>query len=134
MKEGKLEKQNGTGPADHQHLLVTATTPKRIIQKLNEESLCRFLLRVVDRIGMTMLIPPQVGYSNRDANTGYTGFLGITTSHIAFHHYAMPNPGILHFEVFSCRTFDTDHAVKLFRDRLGLTEIRVTKIARDIPQ
>ena len=108
--------ENGTGPGAHQHLLVTARTPRCVLQKLTPDVLKQFLLDVVDRIGMTVLIPPSVAYSREGNNTGYTGFVGITTSHVAFHHWDIPDPGVLHFEVFSCRSFEPRGVIEFLTD------------------
>jgi len=90
----------------HTHLLLTGNTPGFVAKYLNEKMLGEHLLEMVDLIGMQVWTPAQVAYSDRPGNTGFMGIVGITTSHIAFHHWDCAEPGVLQFDVFSCRQFD----------------------------
>jgi S-adenosylmethionine/arginine decarboxylase-like enzyme len=102
----------GTGPGEHGHLLLTGRTPKHVLAKLDEARLEHFLSDLVRRIDMHILIPPRAAYSREPNNTGYTGFVGVTMSHIAFHHWDISDPGILHVEVFSCKPFEPDSVIE----------------------
>jgi S-adenosylmethionine/arginine decarboxylase-like enzyme len=92
----------------HRHLLITGHTTSEILKTLSRETLRQHLLDMVSKIGMTVALPPRVGYSNRPENTGFIGIVGITTSHIAFHHWDCVDPGVLQYDVFSCKDFDPD--------------------------
>jgi hypothetical protein len=99
----------------HTHLLIRATTPRDIVPRLSERLLREHLLALVDSIGMRVLVPPQVRYSGSDGNTGFTGLVGITTSHMSFHHWDGTDPGILQLDSFSCRPFQIPPLIREIR-------------------
>lgn len=70
---------------------------------------------MVRAIGMTVLIPPRIAYSEADDNTGYTGLVGLTSSHISFHHWDCLSPGLLQYDIFSSKEFDCDIAIETIR-------------------
>ena len=71
---------------------------------------------MVDAIGMTTLIPPAIAYSPDENNTGYTGFVGLTSSHISFHHWDCLVPGVLQYDVFSAKRFDCETVLESIVD------------------
>lgn len=101
-----------TDNLNHTHLILTARTPPDICDKLTPENLKTHLETIVKDIGMTILTPPQIGYSNEPDNTGYSGTIGITTSHISFHHWDCISPGALQYDIFSCRQFEETIAAR----------------------
>ena len=94
-----------------QHLVVSAETDQENQPRLTERILAKHIINMVEAIGMTVLIPPRVAYSLGEGNTGYTGLIGLTTSHLSFHHWDCLNPGVLQYDIFSAKRFDCDVAM-----------------------
>jgi S-adenosylmethionine/arginine decarboxylase-like enzyme len=94
------------GLKNHLHMLVTAFTPTDVVSRLRSNVLEEHLRDMVHRIGMQIAIPPRIAYSEKPGNTGYLALVGITTSHVTLHHWDCSDPGVLQYDVFSCREFD----------------------------
>ena len=72
----------------------------------------RFLDEYPDAIGMTKITVPQV-YTyegQRPEDKGLSGFVLIAESHISVHTF--PDRSYLNVDVFSCKDFDSDLALK----------------------
>lgn len=85
--------------------------------KLASEELVRELLdRYPESIGMTKIAPPFVQryVGNKPEDWGVSGFVLIAESHIALHTF--PERGLVWIDVFSCKSFDAERAVR------GVTE------------
>lgn len=87
-----------------------------------------------DMIGMTKIAPPYVfryvGVKPKD--WGITGIVLIAESHIAIHTY--PEYGLVNIDVFSCKGFDAESAVKYFKEALGLTSFERIILDRGIKE
>ncbi|MFA6448486.1 MAG: adenosylmethionine decarboxylase [bacterium] len=102
------------------HLILEGyDSPKR---KLNSVG---YIYRTLDEfpalIGMTKIMPPHVQKHLTPGNPswGVSGFVIIAESHIAIHTY--PELGFFALDVFSCKDFDVEKAVKFCVKRFGLT-------------
>ena len=87
----------------HQHLLIKAwvkEAPK------SEETLNEWLRNLASAIDMKVCIEPRSKYVDTPGNKGLTGQIGIETSHIAIHVWDEEVPGMLQFDVYSCKKFD----------------------------
>jgi S-adenosylmethionine decarboxylase len=87
-----------------------------------------FIYRILDaypsQIGMTKISTPQVSkyIGSKPEDWGVSGFVLIAESHISIHTF--PERFYINIDVFSCKEFDTDRAIKEFKQNFGLTEVR----------
>lgn len=77
-----------------------------------------FIFKILDtlpsKIGMTKITAPYVfKYTDGvvEDDWGITGFVVIAESHISIHTY--PTKNYVFMDIFSCKEFDTEEAVKL---------------------
>jgi S-adenosylmethionine/arginine decarboxylase-like enzyme len=68
--------------------------------------------KLVEDIGMKILMGPYAVYSEVTGNRGLTAVTIIETSHIALHIWDEDEPGILRLDVYSCAEFDIDTILK----------------------
>lgn len=94
-----------------------------------------FIYRLLDeypaRIGMTKIAEPRV-IRYREGNPrdwGISGFVFIAESHISIHTFSQRN--YVNVDVFSCKDFDADLAIKDIKERLELGEMRIHLLNRD---
>ena len=90
-------------------------------EKLEDAALLEGILRDLPRrIDMTVVLPPSVtehhGLSEEDS--GYTGVVIIAESHIAIHTF--PKRGFVSVDIFSCKEFDTQHALNYLVEQLDI--------------
>lgn len=89
--------------------------------KLADESLVRELLdRYPGEIGMTKIAPPHViSYVGiKPEDWGVSGFVIIAESHISVHTF--PDRGYVWVDIFSCKEFDPDLAIRGITDAFSL--------------
>lgn len=89
-----------------------------------------------DVIGMNKIMPPHVQQYLDPGNPewGLSGFVIIAESHIAMHSY--PECGFITLDIFSCKDFETDAALKYFVDKfqIGTHEHKLLGRGRDYPR
>ena len=87
------------------------------VKKLGDlQAVYNFLDDVPSTIGMTKMIQPYV-VKWKDKNSvheGVTGFVTIAESHLAVHTF--PDNGRVYADIFSCKQFDKDVVIKIFKD------------------
>jgi len=93
----------------HHHAIIVATVGRRP-GEIHCDALRTFLSDLVKAIGMQALFEPIA----IKGKYGFTGIVGIVTSHIAFHFF--DSDQCLHFDVYSCKEFDI-RALLEFIDR-----------------
>jgi S-adenosylmethionine/arginine decarboxylase-like enzyme len=95
----------------HKHLLVNAkvSSPMR-----DEQVAIDFLNDLVKRIDMNIFEGPFARFIAEDAegNSGLTAIVLIETSHIAFHIWDQVDPGLLQFDLYTCKDLDLDEVMK----------------------
>ena len=99
----------------------------------SREKISGFLSDLPVALGMKKLIEPYiVHYPGGDTwdKGGITGFMLIAESHISIHTF--PHDGFFTADVYSCKPFDVDKAVSLFRQAFGFTSKKVKVVQRDI--
>ena len=82
------------------------------------------------KIGMTKMTLPYVAkWMDKFANgtEGISGFVMIAESHISIHTF--PDQDYVFMDIFSCRSFDTDSAIKYLIDAFGAKK-HTTKILK----
>lgn len=95
----------------------------------------KFIYQVLDsypsQIGMTKISAPLVfRYTgSKPEDWGISGFVFIAESHISIHTFV--ERCYVNIDVFSCRDFNAEQAIKEFRDKFQLTRLTSRLINRD---
>ena len=101
--------------------------------RLSDQEFVRgFLDEFPDRIEMTKIVPPAV-YTYRGPipeDWGVSGFVIIAESHISVHTF--PDRGYVNIDVFSCKEFDADEALREVRDLFGIDDVRSWTLDRGL--
>lgn len=88
----------------HKHLIIRAevnnpfTDPKMVTEE--------WMPRLIDRIGMKILMGPYATYCEMPGNKGLTAVTIIETSHIALHIWDEVGPALLQLDVYTCGSLD----------------------------
>lgn len=104
----------------HKHLLVNAKVIDPI--KTEQEGI-DFLTNLVERINMKIIKGPFASYVDKAGNEGLTAIVMIETSHIAFHIWDAPNPGMLQFDLYTCGALDLDEVLKALNERFNIVSM-----------
>lgn len=102
-------------------------------EKLASEELVRGLLdRYPESIGMTKIAPPFVQryVGSKPEDWGVSGFVLIAESHIAVHTF--PERGLVWIDVFSCKSFDEEQAVRGVTEAFKLQGTRTCLLERGL--
>ncbi len=83
----------------HKHLIIRAEVETAPSQP---EWCVEWLKRVIDKIGMKVLMGPIAAYVDVPGNKGLTAVAVIETSHIAIHVWDECTPHLVQFDVYSC--------------------------------
>ena len=92
----------------------------------------RFLDECPSSIGMTKVTPPHVYtyHGPKPQDWGVSGFVIIAESHISVHTF--PERGYINVDVFSCKEFDTEVAVREIREVFSLSQIKMWTLERGL--
>jgi len=74
--------------------------------------------KLVDKIGMKILMGPYAVYSDMVGNRGLTAVTIIETSHIAMHVWDEDEPALMQLDVYTCSTLnisDVFEAIEEFK-------------------
>ena len=106
----------------HKHLLVNAkvSSPMR-----DEQVAIDFLNDLVKRIDMNIFEGPFARFIAEDAegNSGLTAIVLIETSHIAFHIWDQVDPGLLQFDLYTCKDLDLDEVMEALNEGFDIVSI-----------
>lgn len=101
----------------HKHLLVNA----KVTNPMNtEEQGIEFLKFLVDQINMKIIKGPFASYVDAEGNKGLTAIVMIETSHIAFHIWDEPNPGLLQFDLYTCGSLDLEKTKEILKQYFNI--------------
>jgi S-adenosylmethionine decarboxylase len=112
------------------HLIIDGyTNNQKILQ--DEDFLHSWLENYPAKIGMNKISPPYVlKYVGPELEDwGISGFVFIAESHISIHTFVERN--YVNIDVFSCKDFDTDKAIKDFLEGFQLSKSRVCLLDRE---
>ncbi len=105
-------------------------------KRLQDEALVHELLdRYPDAIGMTKISEPFVYRYDTGSvpnDWGVSGFVLIAESHISVHTF--PDRGFLNVDIFSCKTFDSDAAVRELEHRFGIESVKTAVLDRGLEE
>jgi S-adenosylmethionine decarboxylase len=115
------------------HLIIDGYSSDQKILR-DEDFLRKWLENYPAEIGMTRISPPYVlryiGPVLED--WGISGFVFIAESHIGIHTFVEQN--YVNIDIFSCKDFDTEKAIKDFREEFQLIKLRTCLIDREWPE
>jgi S-adenosylmethionine/arginine decarboxylase-like enzyme len=97
----------------HKHLIIRA----EVGNPLKEEQLAiDWMNKLVDKIGMKVMMGPFAKYLNVVGNRGLTAVAIIETSHIALHVWDEDEPALLQLDVYTCGPLDPYDVVEALRE------------------
>jgi S-adenosylmethionine/arginine decarboxylase-like enzyme len=97
----------------HKHLIIRA----EVGNPLKEEQLAiDWMNKLVDKIGMKVMMGPFAKYLNVEGNRGLTAVAIIETSHIALHVWDEDNPALAQLDVYTCGPLDPYDVVEALRE------------------
>ena len=102
-------------------------------QKMWDVDLVRsFLTDCPSVLGMTRLCEPQVLVYNgaKPEDSGVSGFVVIAESHISIHTF--PHRDYVNIDVFSCKAFDDERALREVKELFSITEVRTWLLDRGL--
>lgn len=89
----------------------------------SEEEAVEFLANLVKRIDMKIIKGPFASYVDAPGNKGLTAIVMIETSHIAFHIWDEPNPGVLQFDLYTCGSLNKEDVLAELKSRFDLVSM-----------
>lgn len=114
---------------DTLHLILDGNgcDPKKLADL---EAVYNFLDDVPNKIGMVKMIQPYaVKWKDKGSvHEGITGFVTIAESHLAVHTF--PDNGRVYADIFSCKHFDKDMAIKIFKETFKPKKLKF-KVVRE---
>ena len=115
------------------HLIIDGYSSDQKILR-DEDFLRKWLENYPAEIGMTRISPPYVlryvGPVLED--WGISGFVFIAESHIGIHTFVERN--YINIDIFSCKNFNSQKAIKDFREDFQLIKFRTCLIDREWPE
>lgn len=91
-----------------------------------------FLTSYPDNLGMTRITEPKVLEYNgpKVEDGGVSGFVIIAESHISIHTF--PYRNYVNIDIFSCKSFDREQALRDVRELFGFQEIKTWLLDRGL--
>ncbi|MFH1449075.1 MAG: adenosylmethionine decarboxylase [bacterium] len=95
-----------------------------------------FIYNILDvtpeKISMTKIMPPYVFkyHGKNPEDWGLSGFVLIAESHISIHTF--PEKRYLNIDIFSCKVFDSEAAIKLMKDNFSINKTQIKLLERGI--
>jgi S-adenosylmethionine decarboxylase len=95
------------------------------VQKMQDVDFIYQLLDIYpSQIGMTKISPPKVSkyIGSKSEDWGVSAFVLIAESHISIHTF--PERSYINIDIFSCKEFDAEQAIRDLQQKFGLDEVR----------
>lgn len=90
---------------EHKHVIVRAEVNS---PPFDEAQITTWLAKLVDDLGMKIMMGPIAGYSPVVGNRGLTAAVVIETSHIVLHAWDEDEPAMLQLDVYTCSKLDLE--------------------------
>jgi S-adenosylmethionine/arginine decarboxylase-like enzyme len=84
----------------HKHLIIRAEVNNPFVSP--EVVTQEWMPKLIERIGMKILMGPFATYLDVEGNRGLTAVTIIETSHIALHIWDETNPALVQLDVYTC--------------------------------
>ena len=96
----------------------------------NLDLIYNFLDTYPEKMEMTKIMPPYVFkyLGKKPEDWGLSGVVLIAESHISIHTF--PFKQYLSLDIFSCKAFDSDNAIRFVKDMFGLTKTEIKLLNR----
>lgn len=102
----------------HKHLMIRAeckSSPKNT--KEEQKYLNQGFTELIDDLDMKVVLPARCYFVKAEGNDGWTGNVGLSTSHAAYHWWDKPDPSLLttqglslvQFDVYTCGDLNKKH-------------------------
>lgn len=98
---------------NHKHLIINAVVAK---PPVDVDLTIDWMKRLIDAVGMKIVIGPHAHYCTADENNGITAACCIETSHASLHAWDKLDPPILRVDLYSCATFDKFKVFNLIKE------------------
>jgi len=132
---------SSNGEIQHKHIMIRAECKRAPHDTLEGKmDLNTSLSQLVQSIGMKICLPARCTYIDVEDNEGYTGNIGLSTSHAAYHWWDTPDPKLLthkgaslvQFDLYTCGCLDGDGVLKCLQwiDRWGVLAVEVAYLDR----
>lgn len=114
-----------------QHLMIDGYGSSSEILK-DMDLIYNFLDTYPDKMGMTKIMPPYVFkyVGKKPEDWGLSGVVLIAESHISIHTF--PLKQYLSLDIFSCKIFNPDNAVRFIENLFGLEKTEVNLLDRGL--
>ena len=99
---------------NHKHILVSASGLRKPPQ--TAEDLDAWLRRLVDKVGMKILMGPFSIRCDTIGNEGVTGVCCIETSHCSVHVWSECESPFLKMDLYSCKDFDPLDVYRMIKE------------------
>lgn len=113
---------------NHRHILVTARG--LACPPTDPETVTRWLDRLVEAVGMKVLMGPYAQRCDTPGNEGVTGAVVIETSHATMHCWDTVEVPFLQLDLYSCADFSSRTVVDLLAE-FGPAEIEWILVDRN---
>jgi S-adenosylmethionine/arginine decarboxylase-like enzyme len=97
----------------HQHLLLKVYINN---PPIDPEVMNRWMLELVEDLGMVVACEPKSTYVDVVGNAGLTGSINIQTSHLAYHIWSEESPARVEMDVYSCACFEPETVLKKWNE------------------
>ncbi|RZK41876.1 MAG: S-adenosylmethionine decarboxylase [Hymenobacter sp.] len=88
---------------EHKHIIIRAEVSN---PPFDVTQITIWLKKLVDNLGMKIMMGPMAGYSPVVGNRGLTAAVVIETSHIVLHAWDEEDPAMLQLDVYTCSHLD----------------------------
>lgn len=112
---------------EHKHVIVRAYVNN---PPSSEKQLSDWCIDCINMVGMRVIGGPLVVYSDMEGNKGYTAVAILDFSHLSIHCWDEISPGLIEFDLFSCKDFDVESVINKLND-FGLVSYSHIVVDRD---
>lgn len=113
---------------DHKHLILNANVSN---PPVDEAKTVDWMRRLVDKIGMVVVIGPHAHYVTVEGNEGITATCCIQTSHISMHCWDKVENPFLRLDIYSCADFDVQEVLKMVDEEFKIGEHQYVLLDRN---
>ena len=98
---------------DHKHIIVGASIRQPPVKT---DMVTDWLTRMVDAVGMKLVLGPFAHYCTAENNEGIAGICAIETSHCSIHVWDKEEVPYLRFDLYSCSAFNVEQVLELIQE------------------
>ena len=129
------------GGIQHKHIMIRAECKRAPHDTLEGKmELNTSISQLILSLGMKIALPARCIYIGEEDNEGYTGNIGLSTSHAAYHWWDTPDPkmltykgaSLIQFDLYTCGCLDNEGVMKCLQwiDKWDILAIEVAYLDR----